>query len=265
MNNNISEREYGLMADVAGTSNLTTKSPDDCVPTWPNLVFKELICMILVLSALLALSLLSNAPLEGMANPAVTPNPAKAPWYFVGLQEILHYFDPWIAGVMIPAATMLGLISIPYIDPNNKGTGEYNLKARPYAWMFLLAYAMWFTLIFVGQFMRGPSWHMYMPWESWNVNKVVVESDVTLSEFFGISATLPWIIREIPGLLLMGLHFVGVPMLMNKKMKGPYQTLDTTRKVVFWGMVMGLFFVLLKIFLRQFSIEYVLVTPWFSV
>ncbi|MFH1995057.1 MAG: cytochrome C, partial [Nitrospinota bacterium] len=229
MNENIDEKRFGLMAEVAGESNLTAKNPDDCVPTWPNLVYRELICMILVMSLLLLLSLLFRAPLEGMANPAVTPNPAKAPWYFVGLQEILHYFDPWIAGVIIPGATMLGLMCIPYIDPNRKGTGEYNLKVRPYAWMFVFAYAMWFALIFVGRFMRGPSWLLYWPWEAWDIHRVAAAHDINLSELLRIPSTIPWVLREIPGMALLLLHFVGIPLIMNKRMKGPYQSLGIIR------------------------------------
>src|SRR5436305_7544728 len=100
-----------------------------------------------------------DAPLEMFANPAKSPNPAKAPWYFVGLQELLVYFDPWIAGVLLPGLIIIGLIAIPYIDTNPKGVGYYAWKERKFAnAMFMLGVAMWFILIFIGYACRGPNY-----------------------------------------------------------------------------------------------------------
>jgi len=75
-------------------------------------------------------SMAMQAPLEGIANLNVTPNPSKAPWYFVGLQELLVYFDPWIAGVVLPTAIIVGLMAIPYVDVNPRGVGQYPTMAR---------------------------------------------------------------------------------------------------------------------------------------
>ena len=98
------------------------------VHTWPYLMRMEFLVAILVTVLLMAWSLTLNAPLEEPANPNVTMNPAKAPWYFLGLQEMLVYFDPWIAGVVMPTLIIVGLMVIPYIDANPLGNGYYTYK-----------------------------------------------------------------------------------------------------------------------------------------
>ncbi len=91
-----------------------------------------LVAMIVV-AGLLLWSVLLDAPLEEHANPNLTPNPAKAPWYFLGLQEMLLYFDPWIAGVALPGLIIVGLIALPYLDINPKGNGYFSFSERRYA------------------------------------------------------------------------------------------------------------------------------------
>ncbi len=89
-------------------------------------------------------SITLNAPLEEPANPNLTMNPSKAPWYFLGLQEMLVYFDPWIAGVVMPSIIMVGLMVFPYVDSNPLGNGYYTLKQRRFAlWMFGAGFLMW--------------------------------------------------------------------------------------------------------------------------
>lgn len=146
--------------------------PHDKVDVWPHLVVREYIAAALTLVVLTAWSVFLNAPLEAMADPNVTPNPSKAPWYFVGLQELLVYFDPWIAGVLFPTLIVIGLMAIPYLDTNQRGVGSYAYRERPFAWtVFLFGLAMWFILILIGQFMRGPNFAWYWPWEDWAVHK----------------------------------------------------------------------------------------------
>ena len=94
---------------------------DDKVQVWPYLVRVEFLASLFVMVVLVFWSFLIDAPLEDPANPTLTPNPSKAPWYFLGLQEMLVYFDPWIAGVFLPSLIILGLMAIPYIDINSKG------------------------------------------------------------------------------------------------------------------------------------------------
>ena len=105
---------------------------DDKVHTWPHLVRMEFLVALFVTAALTLWAMMVDAPLEEPANPTRTPNPSKAPWYFLGLQEMLVYFDPWHAGVVLPTLIIVGLMIIPYIDINPKGNGYYCFKDRKY-------------------------------------------------------------------------------------------------------------------------------------
>lgn len=179
---------------------------EEKVEVWPHLVVREYVAAALVTVGVLVWSLLINAPLEEAANPTVTPNPSKAPWYFLGLQELLVYFDPWIAGVLLPNLIIVGLAAIPYIDPNPKGVGYYSFKERPFAnGMFLLGIAMWFILIFIGNYCRGPSWAWYWPWQDWTIHKPPpprtwdipnVVGGPLLLIYFAAGAILPRLVRK---------------------------------------------------------------------
>src|SRR5262245_38880224 len=114
---------------AAGTGPIE-KEESDRVWVWPDLVYTELISLILCSVLLIVWSIFLKAPLEQPANPANTPNPSKAPWYFLGLQEMLVYFDPWLAGVVLPGLIIAGLIAIPYVDKNPKGNGYYTFSER---------------------------------------------------------------------------------------------------------------------------------------
>lgn len=145
---------------------------DEKVLCYPNMIFHELVLAMATVVFIWAWSILMNAPLEEAANGNLTPNPSRAPWYFLGLQELLVYFDPWIAGVMLPQFIVQGLIFLPYVDTNPEQQGYYSYKGRQLEfWVMSIGFIMWFILILVGSTMRGPSWMLYMPWESWLVHK----------------------------------------------------------------------------------------------
>ena len=158
------------------------------VPTWPHLLKRELVAALAVSILLLVWSILVDAPLQAKADPTVMPNPAKAPWYFLGLQEVLVYFDPWIAGVALPLLITLGLASIPYLDPNPAGNGRYTLRERPLAVsLFLSGFTMWCALIAVGTFCRGPGWAWFWPWEKWDPNRAALTTPLRpLPEILGL-------------------------------------------------------------------------------
>ena len=122
---------------------------DDKIHTWPHLVRNEFLISIGIILLLIVWSLLVDAPLEEPANPTRTPNPSKAPWYFLGLQEMLVYFDPWLAGVVLPGLIIVGLICIPYVDRNPKGNGYYTFNERKAEiTIFLFGFAvLWASLI----------------------------------------------------------------------------------------------------------------------
>ena len=164
-----------------------SKQTGEKMDVWPHLVSRELLAALLVTVILFVWSLLMNAPLEAEANLNVTPNPSKAPWYFVGLQELLVYFDPWIAGVALPTMIIIGLMAIPYVDTNPHGVGYWAKmrwkragtlplwvpEERPFAvTVFMLGIVMWFVLIFIGTYCRGPNWEWYWPWEAWSYRRL---------------------------------------------------------------------------------------------
>ncbi len=128
------------VAFVKGRTSARVKSEDqDMVMTVPNLVVREAIAFEVMVIVLTLLSLLFNAPLEWAANPEHTPNPAKAPWYFLGLQELLHYFPPVVAGVILPTLAVVALIVIPYFRINvNRGGLWKDHPRRTLAWLLAL-------------------------------------------------------------------------------------------------------------------------------
>lgn len=220
---------------------------------WPDLAFKEFLTIIALTIILIIWGLLMNAPLREMAAPERSENPSKAPWYFAGLQELLVYFDPWIAGVMIPVIIAAGLIIIPYIDTNPNGRGSYTFSLRRFAVInFLFGFLLWWGLIFIGYFLRGPNWQLYLPWESWGTVK---ETENYL-----------WSLSPAIGLVCIAVYFgagILLPPLMSIDL---YLLYGSLRYVIVMTLILLMYAVPLKIFLRlAFNIKYVLVTSWFNI
>ena len=211
--------------DAGGIPWEKTES-DEKLFTWPDLVYTELLCMILLTIVMIVWSIGLRAPLEEAANPTSSPNPAKAPWYFLGLQEMLVYFDPWLAGVVLPTLIIVGLMAIPYIDTNPRGNGYYSFKERKWEiGIFLYGFlVLWSFLIITGTFLRGPNWNFYGPYEYWDPNKLEPLVNINLSELVWVklmAMPLPklWFIREAPGLVLV-LLYVALPPLLAA---GPFR------------------------------------------
>lgn len=157
-------KTYSLMAIVEGESLQVEQGPDDTLQSWPNLMVRELLLFLAVSVAILAVSLLFNAPLEEAANPLHSTNPAKAPWYFVGIQELVSY-SAFLGGIIAPALIVLSLLLLPYIDRNPKGVGVWFSPDRKIATLlFTLFVIAMIVLILIGQFVRGPNWGLYWPW-----------------------------------------------------------------------------------------------------
>ena len=149
-----------------GLPNLEEMEPAKTL-TWPDLVYTELIAMVAQTIFLVIWGIVLQAPLEQPASSTVAPNPSKAPWYFLGLQEMLVYFDPWMAGVVLPSLIVVGLMAVPYIDTNKAGSGYYTYAHRKFAYItfqygFLV---LWVILILLGTFLRGPNWNFFGPYE----------------------------------------------------------------------------------------------------
>ena len=227
---------------------------EDRIFTWPDLVFSEFICMVLLTVGMVVWSIVLKAPLEEPANPALAPNPSKAPWYFLGLQEMLVYFDPWLAGVLLPGLIIVGLMAIPYIDTNPKGNGYYTFRERrvEIALFFFGWLILWSQLIVIGTFLRGPNWNFFGPFEFWDQNKVEALVNVDLSEYFWIqllNSGLPgnWFVRELPGILVIAFYFFVLPVLLRrtKWFKKYYERMGPGRYYV--GVTLFLFMMLLPI------------------
>lgn len=255
------------------------------VLVWPDLVYIELICMVLVTAGLIAWSLLVRAPLEEPANPVVTPNPAKAPWYFLGLQEMLVFFDASIAGVVFPCLIILGLCAIPYLDVNPRGNGYYTIAERKFAYLvFQFGFLqLWIFLILVGTFLRGPGWAFFGPLEPHHPSKVEALSNISLSRcvwdiWLGVGmpkpdpatgsagqlATVVW--RESVGFTILVLYFVGLPAVLAHTWLAPYRlAMGRTR---YWIMILLLLMMLMlpiKMFLRwTFGLSFLVSIPEYS-
>ena len=208
---------------IAAGQGPIEKAESDRVWVWPDLVYTELISLILCSVLLIVWSIVLKAPLEQPANRSVTPNPSKAPWYFLGLQEMLVYFDPWLAGVVLPGLIIVGLIAIPYIDRNPKGNGYYTFAERKAEiTLFLFGFViLWSSLIVLGTFLRGPNWNFFGPFEFWDLHKLEALVNVNLSEYiwmrlFRTGLPTNWFVREIFGILLvLGYVFV-LPVVLAK-------------------------------------------------
>ena len=154
-------RIYGLQGFVRGAFN--GGAPEDSVFSWPNLLLAELFVFVLTVSVILVVSLLFHAPLEEPVNVMHPPNPAKAPWYFLGLQEMVSYSAFW-GGVGVPGLMVMLLIGVPYFDRNPKGVGRWFAKERLLAnTVFLSLVVLNIIFIIIGTFFRGPNWTFVSP------------------------------------------------------------------------------------------------------
>ena len=135
--------------------------PQDRVHVWPHLLLGEFVASLFITAFLLIFSVFVNAPLLELANVNETPNPSKAPWYFLGLQELLTMFHPMVAGVTIPGIALFLLILAPYIDRNKENAPE----KRKFAVSLMTVHLMfWAVLVMIGSFFRGPGFNFIFPW-----------------------------------------------------------------------------------------------------
>jgi quinol-cytochrome oxidoreductase complex cytochrome b subunit len=158
-------KTYGLMELARGTTPQVGRNPEDEVFAWPHLIFRELLLFLLVVAAVLFLAVFWNAPLEEQANPIHPPNPAKAPWYFLGLQELVSYSAFW-GGVVVPGLLITALVLLPYIDHNRKGVGHWFARERFVAnTIFTICLVIAIVLTIIGTLFRGPNWSWQDPFK----------------------------------------------------------------------------------------------------
>ncbi|GIV00498.1 MAG: hypothetical protein KatS3mg014_2113 [Actinomycetota bacterium] len=133
----------------------------DRVNVWPHLLLEEFIALLVLFAGMVAFSTFVDAPLRELANPNLTPNPSKAPWYFLGLQELLRYFHPLVAGITIPTFILVGLAAIPYVDRNpSTKPGDRKIAITLFTMLFMFGA----TLTIIGSFFRGPGYNWVWPW-----------------------------------------------------------------------------------------------------
>jgi len=238
---------------------------------WPYLLRVEFLAAIIVTLILMIWSITLNAPLEEPANPNLTMNPAKAPWYFLGLQEMLVYFDPWIAGVLMPTVIIIGLIAIPYVDTNPLGNGYYTYRQRKFAILTFLFgfFVLWVTMVFIGTFIRGPGWMWFWPGATWDHHRLVFETNRDLHELFGITSQ-PW--AGLVGGTAVGLYFVVFGWLTHKLFvwndfnRKIYKQMTLVQYLTLQTLLVIMWALPVKILLRLvFRIKNVMVTPWFNI
>jgi quinol-cytochrome oxidoreductase complex cytochrome b subunit len=164
-------KTYGLMELARGTTPAVGINPEDEVFTWPHLVFREILLFMATVAVLLVLAIFWNAPLEQIANPVHPPNPAKAPWYFLGLQELVAYSAFW-GGVIVPALLVTALIALPYVDRKKKGVGVWFSRERKVALtVFTICLTAAVVLTVIGAAFRGPNWSFQWPWKPIHVEE----------------------------------------------------------------------------------------------
>ena len=241
------------------------------VQVWPFLLRVEFLAAIIVTVILFVWSIALNAPLEEPANPNLTMNPSKAPWYFLGLQEMLVYFDPWMAGVVLPSLIIVGLMAIPYLDTNPLGSGYYTFKQRKFAiGAFLFGFVgLWVLMVLIGTFIRGPGWMWFWPGQTWDHNRLVFEVNRDLHDLFGITSVLG---KAIFGALAVGAYFALAGLLVHRLItwnefnRKIYQRMTLLQYLTLQFFLTTMLLLPAKILLRLlFRIKYIWVTPYFNI
>ena len=252
------------------------------VLVWPDLVYTELICMIALTAFLFFWGCGLEAPLEEPASSVKTPNPSKAPWYFLGLQEMLVYYDPWLAGVVFPSVILGGLMAVPYIDFNKKGNGYYTFDERKFSVsVFLFGFLpLWVGMIILGTFLRGPNWNIFGIYEYWDVHKLEALNNVNLSEYFWLywlNTSMPTpttadlglmtlgkiLLREGPGIVLTLAYLILMPSVMAITVFKTFAyRMGFLRFMVFANLVLMMAALPIKMVLRwAFNLKYIVGIP----
>ncbi len=252
-----------------GLPNLEELEPEKTL-TWPDLVYTELIAMVVGTIVLVVWAIVLQAPLEQPASSTSAPNPSKAPWYFLGLQEMLVYFDPWMAGVVLPTFIILGLMAMPYIDTNKKGNGYYTIEQRKFAYItFQFGFlVLWVILILLGTFLRGPNWNFFGPYEYWDPHKLIPLNNVNLSDLFwveliGTSRPENIFQREAPGILVILGYFILVPPILGRLFFRDYiKQAGMVRYLVLSGLLLFMASLPIKMVLRwTLNLKYIVAIP----
>ncbi len=159
------KRLLGVVPGQPAVGERKVPVDQDLVMVWPHLLVRHTVVAVATLLVVLVLAILFDAPLREVANPTLTPNPEKAPWYFAALQELLSHFHPLVAGVLVPGAIVIGFFALPYLDRNPRRDPRYRQVA---VWTFTLFLVVWVILTLIGFAFRGPNWGWVWPWQEWH-------------------------------------------------------------------------------------------------
>lgn len=158
-------RVLGIVPGTPAAGERKVPEREDTVLVWPHLLVRHAVAAMGALLTVMVIAVLFDAPLGSVANPQVTPNPEKAPWYFAALQELLSIFHPLVAGVLVPGTIIIGLLALPYVDRSRLFTPRHRKVAIATFTTFLV---LWVVLTLIGFMFRGPNWGWVWPWEEWH-------------------------------------------------------------------------------------------------
>jgi hypothetical protein len=231
------------------TPKTDKKDTPDMVPVYPGLVFKELLAILACLLVLAWLGLVVEAPLDVPANPDFTPNPAKAPWYF----QMLLYFDPWLAGVVIPFLIMAGLILIPLLDNDPRGAGEYAFRRRIWATLPFTGGLLFLALLTVmAAWFRGSNWDWYWPWQDWAMARPARSNFRSLPNWMGLSSA--------------GIYYIAGILLPLTFWRRHFKKWGRIRCSIYFFLVLTMVAIVIKVLLRLLlNVRYIVQTPWFNI
>lgn len=253
---------------IEDTSRPTAQAEPEQVTSWPYLLRIELLATLLIILLVSWWAILGRLPIDAPMDPEVTPPIAKAPWFFVGVQELLHYFDAWLAGVMLPLIIVVGLCALPYLtstsshEENTQQLSKWSSR-RPTVIAGALLLFVWLFLIVVGLFFRGENW-LWRP--VWHWGQLVELQPVrmrSLAQLLHLSGRVGEIVE---GLLVVG-PFIALAAFWPRLKKLPWAKARGFARYYLSGALLiilsGVVFKIIALYL--FGVRYFWVTPWFRI
>lgn len=239
--------------------------PEEVVTTWPHLLRLELVAALATLLVLSWWAILAEVPLGSPADPGNTPPLAKAPWFFVGVQEMLQYFDAPLAGGVLPILMMVGLCALPYLDPDPGADGRYTLRKRPVALVLTGTLIVWLLPMTVGLLLRGEHWLLQPAWRPPPLDVPLSPSrPPSLPARLGLSGATAHLLG---GGLCLGPYLLLLLLLRPMRRRFPQVARMGSGRVVVAGVLLvTVLGVTAKVILvALLDIRYVWVTTWFRI
>jgi hypothetical protein len=239
------------------------------VSTWPSLLRLELLAAMVTMLVVTWWAIGLQVPLGPQADPSITPTVAKAPWFFIGIQEMLQYFDAWLAGVILPLLSVVGLCALPYLDVSDAGSGRYTWRNRPLALAVIVGLLLiWLVPALVGQLWRGENWELAAAWRSIPPTQLkpapLEASRLSLAGALGLHGAL----EHVVGCVACLGPFAALALLGPRLARGRPRLEEMGRGRVFFAgaLVLVMLGVLVKVALHvTLGLHYLWVTPWFRI